>query len=172
MDAYPSLSRAPTYENKLKKAEVTYVQGTELFLVEPVKITANADGTLNLQIKQSKFKYAETIKNDARLTALFDALPRELKPIEQENILLSEIDQVDLILCALGFEGTSNLPLVHAIKKYHLKNVYIAGDATGTGIIVAAQNNANKIYSHIKKAMGIQNIMVTKPSTVLKNIRT
>ncbi|EHL30103.1 hypothetical protein LDG_7846 [Legionella drancourtii LLAP12] len=172
MDAYPSLSRAATYENKLKKAEVTYVQGTELFLVEPVKITANADGTLNLQIKQSKFKYAETIKNDARLTALFDALPRELKPIEQENILLSEIDQVDLILCALGFEGTSNLPLVHAIKKYHLKNVYIAGDATGTGIIVAAQNNANKIYSHIKKAMGIQNIMVTKPSTVLKNIRT
>lgn len=160
MDAYPSLSRAPTYENELKKAEVVYIQGTELFLVEPVKIRANSDGTLNLQIKQSNFKYAEAIKNDIHLTALFDALPRELKPINQESILLSEIDQIDLILCALGFEGASKLPLVYATERDHLKNVYIAGDATGTGIIVAAQNNANKIYSHLRAAMGIQNIKI------------
>lgn len=163
MDAYPALSRAPTYENELKKAEVVYVQGTELFLVEPVKIKENPDGTLNLQIRQSEFKYAEAIKNDIQLTALFDALPRELKPIDQERGLLSEIDQVDLILCALGFEETSKLPLVHAIEKHHLKNVYLAGDATGTGIIVAAQNNANKIYSQLRAAMGIPNIKIAEP---------
>ncbi len=168
MDAYPSLSRAPTRENELKKAEVAYVQGSELFLVEPIRIKANPNGTLNLQIKQSKFKYAEAIKNDVRLTALFDVLPRELKPLEQESVQLSEIDQVDLILCALGFEGTSNLPLIRTIEKYHLKNVYIAGDATGTGIIVAAQNNANKIYSHIRTAMGIENIKTVESNTTLQ----
>ena len=159
LDAYPMPSRAPTYENMLKKAEIEFVHGTETFLVEPVKISTNPkNNKLDLQIRKSKFKYAEQIQNDIHLVSLFDALPRELKPIEPESSELIEIKNVDLVLCALGFEGTDKHPLIAAIEQDDLKNVYKAGDAAGTSIIVAAQNNANKIYDLIRASMGIENL--------------
>jgi NADPH-dependent glutamate synthase beta subunit-like oxidoreductase len=154
LDGYPSVSRAPTHENELKREEVEYIQGTETYLVEPVKVTANAEnGKLKLQIKESKFKCASQIQSDPQLKELFEALPREMRAIESS--VSREIDDVDLIVCALGFQGNDHLPLVESIEKHQLKNVYLAGDAAGTGIIVAAQSNADKMYGQIRSAMGI-----------------
>ncbi|MFT4058624.1 MAG: glutamate synthase-related protein [Legionella sp.] len=156
MDAYPMPSLAPTDENLLKKTEIELVHGTEYFLVEPVKINTHRNtDKLTLQMKQSRFKYAEQILKDSTLSSLFDVLPREHKPVDPNQIELLQIDEVDLIICALGFENTDKIPIVSAIERYQLKNVYRAGDAAGTRIIVAAQNNANKIYSLIRSAMGI-----------------
>jgi glutamate synthase (NADPH/NADH) large chain len=153
-NSYPMPSAALSDENVLKKTEVEFVHGTELFLVEPVKINLNPHtGKLDLQIKESKFKYAEQIQNDSHLVSLFDALPRELKPIDPERSQLKTLNDIDLIICALGFEGGEHSPLIAAITQHNLKNVYKAGDAAGTNIIVAAQNNANKIYGLIRAAM-------------------
>jgi hypothetical protein len=156
VDAYPMPSNALNDENQLKKAEIEFVHGTEHFLVEPVKISTNKrNGKLILQMKQSQFKYAESIHNDPSLASLFAALPREHKPLDSQRNEVIEINNIDLIICALGFENTEKIPLVNAIDRSHLKNVYRADDAAGTGIIVAAQNSANKIYSLIRSAMGI-----------------
>jgi glutamate synthase domain-containing protein 3/NADPH-dependent glutamate synthase beta subunit-like oxidoreductase len=159
LDAYPAPSRAPSYENELKKEEIEYIHGTELFLVEPKKIKADLlTGKLNLTIKESHFKYAEEIQQNPQLAKLFEELPRELKPLEKGKSRV--ISAVDLIISALGFQGNQEHSLVKYIQKQGLKNIYIAGDAAGTGIIVEAQNNANKIYGLIRKAMGIHD---TKP---------
>ncbi|MDR3502799.1 MAG: glutamate synthase-related protein [Legionella sp.] len=156
-NSYPMPSAALSDENLLKKTEVEFVFGTELFLVEPVKINMNPhNGKLELQIKESKFKYAEQIQNDCHLVSLFDAVPRELKPIDPESSQLKMLHDIDLIICALGFEGGDKSPLIAAIEQHNLKNVYKAGDAAGTNIIVAAQNNANKIYSLIRAAMDLE----------------
>lgn len=156
-NSYPMPSAALSDENLLKKIEVEFVHGTELFLVEPVKINMNSrNGKLVLQIKESKFKYAEQIQNDSHLVSLFDTLPRELKPIDPESSQLKTIQDIDLIICALGFEGGDKSSLIAAVEQHHLKNVYKAGDAAGTNLIVAAQNNANKVYSLIRAAMGLE----------------
>ncbi len=156
-NSYPMPSQALSDENMLKKTEVEFVHGTELFLVEPVKVQINPQtGKLDLQIKESKFKYAEQIQSDSHLISLFDALPRELKPIAAECSQLRVIQDIDLIICALGFEGGDKSSLIAAIEQHNLKNVYKAGDAAGTSLIVAAQNNANKIYSLIRAAMALE----------------
>ncbi|MFJ1268628.1 glutamate synthase-related protein [Legionella lytica] len=156
-NSYPMPSATLSDENRLKKTEVEFVHGTELFLVEPVNISSNPhNATLALQIKESKFKYAEHIQNDRHLASLFDALPRELKPIDPDSCQLKTIQDIDLIICALGFEGGDNSPLIGSVEQHHVKNFYKAGDAAGTSIIVAAQNNANKIYSLIRAAMKLE----------------
>lgn len=163
LNSYPMPSAALSDENLLKKTEVEFVHGTELFLVEPVKISMNPhNGKLDLQVKESKFRYAEQIQNDSHLVSLFDALPRELKPIDPEGSQLKMLQDIDLIICALGFEGGDKSPLVAAIDQYNLKNAYKAGDAAGTNIIVAAQNNANKIYSLIRAAMELEDVNAQK----------
>jgi glutamate synthase (NADPH/NADH) large chain len=166
LDSYPASSRAPTHENELKKAEVEYVQGTELYLAEPTKIQENPEtGTIKLQVRESRYKYAQLINKDSQLKELFVALPRELRVIDPDTSQLHDIEEVDLIICALGFEGNKTISLVESIAKDDLKHVYIAGDAAGTGIIVAAQDNANKIYGQIRTAMGITNNKVLNAST-------
>lgn len=156
LDAYPTPSRAPTAENTLKQAEIKYVQGSEDYLVEPEKVSVDAEThKLKLQVKKSKFKYAEQIHSDPQLRELSEKLPRELRAIDPASSLVYEIDNIDMIICALGFQGNGNSSLIEFIEKQNLRNVYIAGDAAGTGIIVAAQNNANKMYNQISSAMGI-----------------
>ena len=159
-DAYPSPSLAPTKENKLRDEEIAFVNGQASHLVQPKEITLNAtSGQLKVQITESEFKYYDEIQRDkAGLHSLFEALPREKRPTDPARQIEREIDNVDMVICALGFEGQDSIPLIKAIKESNAPRVYIAGDAADntTKIIVSAQASGKDTYiKKIRTAMGL-----------------
>lgn len=158
LDSYPSPSRVPIHENELKQAEVEYVHGTSTHLVEPISITTQSNGRLNIIIKESKFKYHEFINQDEELHKLAEQLPRELRPIDEHSSKKHEFSDIDLVICALGFKGNSSIPLINEVQKLQLPNVVIAGDAAGVEqkIIVGAQASAKNTYEQIQALMGIR----------------
>jgi glutamate synthase (NADPH) large chain len=158
LDGYPATSRALTKENKLQAEEVTFVNGDRFYLVEPQQIEADAEGKLTIALKKSKFKAADVIESDSELKAIADTLPREAKPLEKQSEQQT-IEAVDMVICALGFEGGDSAPLVSAVKNAHVPHVSFAGDATGVEaqIIVGAQASASKTYSgQIRNQLGVE----------------
>ncbi|MFA6301762.1 MAG: glutamate synthase-related protein [Legionella sp.] len=158
LDSYPSPSRVPIHENELKQAEVEYVHGTSSHLVEPISITTESNGKLKIIVKESKFKYYEFINQDEELRTLAEQLPRELRPIDTYSSENHEFSDIDLVICALGFQGNSSIPLINDVAELQLPNVVIAGDAAGVEqkIIVGAQASAKNTYEQIQALMGIR----------------
>ncbi len=157
-DSYPELSRTLTPENKLRKEEVEFVDGDALHLVEPTQIEVNALGKLTLHVSESKFKYHDQIEACPELKALSDALPRERRPRDPGSTVSKRIDDVDMVICALGFQGKTSLPIIQAIEEAELKYVSIAGDAANVKpqIIIGAQASGHDTYSNrIREALGI-----------------
>ena len=158
-DGYPSQSLAPTKENNLRDEEVAFINGKPSHLVQPKAITFDgAFGKLKLHLIESAFKYYDEIQKDkVDLQKRFEALPRDRRPVDKSLSIEREIDQVDLIICALGFQGQDSIPLINAIKTANAPRVYIAGDASEdtTKIIVSAQANGKDTYQKMRAAMGI-----------------
>lgn len=137
-------------ENRLRDAEVEYVNGTSAYCVEPTAITADDHGKLSVQIKQSEFKYHDLIQQDEKLSQLYKDLPRELRPIDRLKEQWSTIEQVDMVICALGFQKAN--------RNIHAKNIYYAGDAAEVEdkIIIGAQTSGkNTYFEQIRPAMGV-----------------
>lgn len=159
-DAYPSASLAPTKENKLRDEEVAFINGHASHLVQPKQIVVDsATGQLTVHITESYFKYYSEIQKDkAGLQASFEGLPREKRPIDPTLTKERVIDKVDMVICALGFQGENSIPLINAIKEANAPRVYIAGDAADntTKIIVSAQASGKDTYiKKIRLAMGL-----------------
>lgn len=155
LDGYPMPSRAPTHENQLKEAEVEYIHGTTSHQVEPIKIISDSNEQLTLHIKESKLKYHDEIIKNPQLKALADLIPREMRPLEPQAI--RKIAGVDMIICALGFQGKNSIPLIQSLVNTDLSRVYFAGDVAGIEqqIIVGAQASGKNTYSQIRSAIGI-----------------
>lgn len=152
-DGYPAPSRALTKENNLRDTEVEYIHGETAYLVEPQAITENEMGKLTLTIKESRFKYAQLIENHRELKMLSKSIPREMRPLEENTGLLREINEVDMIICALGFQGQESIPVVSSIKGNNQPRVYYAGVTAKS--IVEAQASATNIYlHHLRRALG------------------
>ncbi len=159
LDAYPSPSRAPTKENALKAEEVLFVQGESHHLVEPQHIVLNEHGKLKVVVKHSQFKHAELIQSDPLTQALSDALPREMRPIDPSQVYYEEMDNVDLLITALGFQGKRSIPLAAALEDAGVDDISFAGDAAAAfpHIIVGAQASARNTYlERIRPALGIE----------------
>ena len=145
-DSYPAPSKALTKENKLRVSEVEYIQGDTLHQVVPTAIDGDPDtGKLRIRVAEHQFKYQEIIKKDSELNELWQGLPRESRPLATPCDRPA-IEGVDLIICALGFEGQASIPLIK--DSAGLNNVSIAGDAANVEpqIIVGAQASAHKTY--------------------------
>ena len=159
VDAYPAASLAPTKEHALRTEEIEYVNGRTSHLTAPNKIIANATGTLTVHVTESEFKHYQEIQSDTQLKQLFDAIPRENRPLAQEKTQIRQIENVDMVICALVFQGKDSIPIVQAIEKASLKRVYIVGDAAATKplIIVGAQASAKDTYDgQIGPAIGVR----------------
>jgi glutamate synthase (NADPH/NADH) large chain len=163
-DSYPAPSKTPTKDNMLQAEELgelkklgKFGDGDVLHLVVPTQIEVES-GRLTVHISESKFKYQNTIEATDELKELFDALPREVRPCDKFNAISSVIKGIDLVICALGFQGQDSIPIIQAIKKADLKNVSIAGDAANVEpqIIVGAQASGyDTYYNKVRGAMGI-----------------
>ena len=142
LDGYPAPSRAPTKENQLRDEEVLYIQGKKQTLVQISKITPQPDSRLTLNIEQYALKYAQQIQIHPQLSFLLNKIPREQRPYEKA--LHKQVENVDLVICALGFSEAHGIPLAN--------NIMIAGDASNVEakIIVGAQANANRTWQQNK----------------------
>ena len=164
-DSYPKPSKTPTKDDKLQAEELDvlkklgkYGDGDALHLVEPMKIEVNTEGKLTVYLTESKFKYQELIERDAQLKELSDALPREMRPRNRSDEVFSEINEVDMVICALGFQGAESIPIIQATQGAGLNHVSIAGDAANVQpqIIVGAQASGyDTYYNKVRGAMGI-----------------
>ena len=161
LDGYPSPSKAPSKENKLRDEEVHYIQGDTRYLSEISAITALPDGRLTLRVNQSQFKYANVIKSYPELRQLAHGLPREMRPLDQEKTSQYHIEQVDLVICALGFTDPSKIPIVAGSLVCQSANVMIAGDASNVeaNIIVGAQANAQNTWRQNKNNLLATNVV-------------
>ena len=159
-DGYPALSQEPTKENQLKAEEIQYIGATASHLIEPIAITTDdASQKLTVHIKESHYTYHDAITSDDETKHLFDELPREERPLDAGTTNI--IDNVDMVICALGFQSADSIPIVQHIKENHVPRVFIAGDAAAETskkpkIIIGAQANGQETYQgQIKPAMNI-----------------
>jgi hypothetical protein len=162
MDAYPQPSRAPTAENYLKAEEILYVQGQVSHLVETQFILESND-KLSVGVSQSKYFNYDIICQDEELRKIFDDLPREQRVIDQSMKQDYQIDGVDMIICALGFQGRYSFELARKLEKTTSQNVFYAGDASDSSlqIIVGAQANAKNTYQgQIRKLFYLEPALV------------
>lgn len=154
-DGYPALSGAPTKENLLLAEEIEYIQGDMKHLVEPTRIVVNEKGRLEVDVKQSSFKYQEHIEKNHEMMQLARALPRELRPVDPHAMEYT-VHDVDFVICALGNLGKNSVGLVRdaeAAAAAHGNNrLFFAGDIAGVEekIIIGAQTNASSVYGQIK----------------------
>ena len=158
MDAYPSASQAPTKEHALRTEEIEYVNGQTSHLAAPNKISSNASDGMTVHVTESEFKYYEEIQHDRQLKQLFDNIPRENRPLDEEKTQDRQIEHVDMVICALGFQGKESIPIVQSIERANVKRVYILGDAAATKplIIVGAQASAKDTYEgQIRPALSL-----------------
>ncbi|MCX7117316.1 MAG: glutamate synthase-related protein [Legionellales bacterium] len=149
MDGFPHPSRALTSENKLRMEELEYVQGKANQLIEAQKITVMPNGKLSLELKEGRFKYHEEINSlSLKAIQLYADLPRDMRPLDPKRTVTRHLEEIDLIICALGFQGKESIPLMRAIQSVSPPRTYDAGDVTGTEaqIIVGAQAGATKTW--------------------------
>ena len=157
-DSYPALSQTPSSEYKLREEELEYVDGDSLHLVEPTAIHFDKKSEkLRVQLTQHQFKYYDKLQaGDTEIKKLYDSIPRNQRPRES-SVEMDPIEDVDLIITAMGFQGSASIPLVKAVKEAGVSNYSLAGDAaTGPKLIVTAQNSGHETYQNfVKPAMGI-----------------
>ena len=91
---------------------------------------------------QYALKYEQQIQIHSQLSFLLKQIPREQRPYEKA--LHKQVENVDLVICALGFSEAHGIPLAN--------NIMIAGDASNVEakIIVGAQANANRTWQQNK----------------------
>jgi NADPH-dependent glutamate synthase beta subunit-like oxidoreductase len=154
-DGYPALSQAPTKENLLLAEEIEYIQGDMKHLIEPTRIGLNEKGLLEVDVKQSSFKYQQHIEKNNEMMQLARALPRELRPVDPHSVEYT-VHDVDFVICALGNLGKNSVDLVRdaeAAAAAHGNNrLFFAGDIAGVEekIIIGAQTNASAVYGQIR----------------------
>jgi glutamate synthase (NADPH) large chain len=155
LDGYPAASRAPTKENKLRDEEVLYVEGKTTLLVQTSRITAQHNDQLTLDISQSEFKYHTPIGKNPILKHLAASLPREMRPLDPDKVTHKRIEDVDLVICAMGFTDPAGIPIIADSLSVGSSNLMIAGDASGveSSIIIGAQANAKNTYQQAKSLL-------------------
>ncbi len=163
LDAYPAVSRAPTKENGLKEMEVDFVAGDTHHRVYPTKIEVDEQsGQLSVHLAEVNYRYQREIESSRDLAILDALVPREMKPKDQPK-LQAPIENVDMVILALGFQGRSSMTLANQVEEAGLTNVSFAGDAAQTKakIIVGAQASAHETYQNrIKPILGIAKVQV------------
>ena len=169
-DSWPAQSQTPTAEYHLKEEELQYVDGNNQYLVEPYNIQlmqTMIGQKLSVQLKQHHFKYVEAINSDSEQKKAYEMLPRNERPREN-SALLDPILNVDMVITALGFQGSDSTALVKQAKEASVTNISLAGDAaTGSKLIVTAQNSAKNTYRQmIKPGLGID-----KPVSLSKTLK-
>ena len=110
----------------------------------------NASDKLRIDVSQQHYQYESYISSQPDVRRFFSELPREKRPVDQSRRVVSRIDDVDMIICALGFE---NIQELHPTL-FNSGRVCFAGDAAlhTQKIIVAAQANAKNTYNgHLRK---------------------
>ncbi len=151
----PEPSAPPTKEGLLKAEEVTHIGGNTSYDTEIETIIPNANGKLTIKVKQSKLKYYEFIKSSPELYRFFNKIPREERSVE--HIEYFAIEDVDIIMCALGANEKESIPLIKALLKENGPAPIVAGDSAGTRIIVEAQESAKRLYhKQIRAAIDIK----------------
>ena len=81
-----------------------------------------------------------------------------MRPRNRSDEVFSEINEVDMVICALGFQGAESIPIIQATQGAGLNHVSIAGDAANVQpqIIVGAQASGyDTYYNKVRGAMGI-----------------
>ena len=157
-DGYPAPSHAPTKENTLRAEEIDIIGAQTSHLVEAQKISSNSSGKLTIQISESAYLHFDAIQSDPDLKPLFDKLPRDKRPLDPLATRVRQIENVDMILCALGAQDSDTIPLVRETKAANAPRVFLAGDVSAVKpkIIVGAQANGKDTYQEqIRPAMNI-----------------
>lgn len=158
IDGYPAPSHAPTKENTLRAEEIDIIGAQTSHLVEASKISRSATGKLTIDISESAYLHFDVIHSDADLKPLFDKIPRDKRPLDPLRTQVRQIENVDMILCALGSQDSDTIPLVRETKAANAPRVFLAGDVSAAKpkIIVGAQANGKDTYQEqIRPAMAI-----------------
>ena len=160
MDAYPHASKAMTSEHQLRHEELQIIDSSISERTDIMKIEQNAGQKLSIEISQQHYQYESYISSQPEMRRFFSELPREKRPIDQKRQVIRRIEDVDMIICALGFESAQEFhPSI-----FNSGRVCFAGDAAlhTQKIIVAAQANAKSTYhGHLRKL-----IVQDKPSVL------
>ena len=128
------------------------MQGSSTHLVEITGLTAEPEGRLSVSIRRAAFKHQAAIEADPELKQLATSLPRSSRPLDSQQQVTERLSAVDLVICALGFEDSTSLPLVANSLASGNPNLLIAGDAAAVepAIIVGAQASAKNSYQQIR----------------------
>jgi glutamate synthase domain-containing protein 3/NADPH-dependent glutamate synthase beta subunit-like oxidoreductase len=150
IDAYPHASKAMTSEHHLRHEELQIINSTISERTDILNIEVNASDKLRIDVSQQHYQYESYISSQPDVRRFFSELPREKRPVDQSRRVVSRIDDVDMIICALGFE---NIQELHPTL-FNSGRVCFAGDTAlhTQKIIVAAQANAKNTYNgHLRK---------------------
>lgn len=167
---YPFPPQMATPENKLRKEEHEYRGGETHYLVEPVKITQSAAHPAKMSIEMKKTAYAafDEIQGNPKLRSRWESIQREMKPLAATRASIEILDEVQMVICAMGFSGGRTIPMVAEVEQASLRHTFLAGDVAAERsnmpqIIVGAHANASGTYKQIRKALGIHDQTLPLP---------